>query len=92
MSRSLDAEKRVKNAEIIRTILMVTLFDRYVSLIQLILIRVCDQWKTIQTKLRKSKSDINIKDNFDVALVKNLLNFVIAVSFRKRLTRHVSHL
>lgn len=48
--------------------------------------------KTVQIKLRKSKSDINIKDNFDVALVKNLLNFVIAVTFRKRLTRHVSHL
>lgn len=48
--------------------------------------------KMIQIELRKSKSDIDIKDNFDVALVKNPLNFVIAVSFRERLTRHVSHL
>lgn len=41
MSRSLDAEMRVKNAEIIRTMLTMVLFDRYVSLIQLILICVC---------------------------------------------------
>lgn len=73
MSRSLDAEKRVKNAETIRTILTVTLFDGYVSLIQLILIRICDQCYCYIRNMIGRRSKSNYENPNPISISKIIL-------------------